>query len=83
MLNVNQAVAIIKKNLPSWKIRAAIDYNGLYIFQVFDDDPLEGRMDPFYSVNKRTGELRDFSILTDGDISEIAELFLHRPMKIN
>ena len=32
-------------------------------------------MDPFYSVNINTGEFRDFSILTDGDIGEITNLF--------
>lgn len=37
-------------------------------------------MDPFYSVDIQTGEFRDFSIITDGDISEINNLFLNDPI---
>ena len=46
-----------------------------YIFKVFIDNGFEKEMDPFYSVNINTGEFRDFSILTDGDIGEITNLF--------
>lgn len=75
MLSVKQAVNTVKKNLPDGNIDSMIAYNGLYVFKVFDDDELEGQMDPFYSVNVKTGEFRDFSILTDGNISEIVKLF--------
>ena len=76
MLNPIQAIAVVKKNLPKGDIQSFIRYNGLYIFKVFMDDELEGQMDPFYSVNPETGEFRDFSIITDGDISEITRLFM-------
>lgn len=75
MLNVNQAKTIVKNNIPNGKIQTVVVYGDLYIFQVFTDDELEGQMDPFYSVDVNTGEFRDFSILTDGDIYELTELF--------
>lgn len=75
MLNINQAKIIVKKNIPEGKIQAVVMYKDLYVFQVFLDDELEGQMDPYYSVNIKTGEFRDFSIITDGDISELTELF--------
>lgn len=75
MLSLNQAKKIVEKNLPKSDIQAAIQYKNEYIFRVFMSDDLEGQMDPFYSVDVRTGKFRDFSILTDGDISEITELF--------
>lgn len=75
MLSVNDAMKIVKKNIPDGSIQAVIVYKDLYVFQVFTDDELEGQMDPFYSVNINTGEFRDFSILTDGDTSEIVRLF--------
>lgn len=75
MLSVKQAVNTVKKNLPDGNIDSMIVYNGLYVFKVFNDDELEGQMDPFYSVNMETGEFRDFSILTDGNITEIVKLF--------
>lgn len=75
MLSVKQAVNTVKKNLPGGNVDSMIVYNGLYVFKVFDNDELEGQMDPFYSVNMETGEFRDFSILTDGNITEIVKLF--------
>lgn len=75
MLSVNDAKKIIKKNIPNGRIQHFIIYKKLYLFVVFTDDELEGQMDPFYSVNIETGEFRDFSILTDGSITEIVKLF--------
>lgn len=76
MLSPDQARSIVKSKMPKGKIQSFIRYNGLYVFKVFTEDEYEGQMDPFYSVNERTGEFRDFSIITDGDISEITRLFL-------
>lgn len=75
MLSVKQAVNMVKNNIPTGNIESMIIYNGLYVFKVFTDDELEGQMDPFYSVNMETGEFRDFSIITDGNTSEIVKLF--------
>lgn len=75
MLSIKQAVNTVNKNIPDGNIDSMIVYNGLYVFKVFTDDELEGQMDPFYSVDMETGEFRDFSIITDGNISEIVKLF--------
>lgn len=80
MLSVSQAINIVKKYIPQGSIQSAIEYNGLYVFMVFDNDELEGQMDTFYSVDIQTGEFRDFSIITDGDISKINNLFLNDPI---
>lgn len=76
MLNLTQAIDVVKNNIPDGSVQSAIKYNGLYVFMVFNNDELEGQMDSFYSVDTNTGEFRDFSIITDGDISEIGKLFL-------
>lgn len=70
------AYKISKENYPDGQIQAAIEYNGRYILQIFNDDPEEGEMDPFFSVDIKTGAFKEFSVLTDGDIDDIAELFL-------
>lgn len=80
MLDINQAIDVVKSKNPDGSIQSAIEYNGLYVFMVFGDDELEGQMDSFYSVDIQTGEFRDFSIITDGDISEINSLFLNSPV---
>ncbi len=76
MLSLDKATEIVKKAFPKGKIESSIDYKNLYLFQVFNPFPGEEGMDPFFSVNKETGEFRDFSIITDGDITEITKLFL-------
>ena len=75
MLDIDPATMIVKKHIPDGSIKKHIEYNGLFIFQVFQDDPFEGEFDPFYSVNRTTGEFRDFSILTDGDFKVLSDLF--------
>ena len=75
MLSPTQAAEIIKKNIPIGTIQSYIDYGGLYIFQVFTTRPGEEIMDPFYSVDRNTGEFSEFSILTDGNTGQIARLF--------
>lgn len=74
-VSLQKAINIVKKNIPNGKIDASIRYRDLYLFKVFIDNGFEKEMDPFYSVNINTGEFRDFSILTDGDIGEITNLF--------
>lgn len=79
MLSEQEATAIVRDAFPGSRIEPPIDYRGVYLFMVFnDDDPLEGDQDPFFSVEQSTGELRDFSIITDGDPNEITEKFLIR-----
>lgn len=75
MIKPDEATKIIKKNLPNGKIQKSVVYKDLYLFQVFRDAPGEEQVDPFYSVNQKTGEFKEFSIITDGNISEVNDLF--------
>jgi hypothetical protein len=75
MLDIKEATKIVNKALPGDPINTYVEYENLFIFQVFSKRPMEEQMDPFYSVNRETGEFRDFSIITDGNISEINSLF--------
>ena len=76
MLSELEATGLIKAAFLNGRVEKPIDYQGLYVFPIFSDDPLEGGQDPFFSVNKQTGEIRDFSVITDGDPKEIEEKFL-------
>jgi hypothetical protein len=75
MLTSDEAAKIVKQEHPLGKIQSWVEYKNLYLFKVFRNDPAEERMDPFFSVNKNTGEFRSFSIIHDGDISEVTALF--------
>lgn len=81
MLSEPDATILVKRAFPKATVQPPISYRGLYVFQVFSSDPDEGGFDPFYSVNQRTGELQEFSVLTDGDINEITALFLKKQGK--
>lgn len=76
MLNIQEAEKIVYEVFPKGKIQAVVSYKDLYLFQVFTDRPFEENWDPFYSVNKATGEFRDFSVITDGNTSELVSLFV-------
>lgn len=41
-------------------------YGNLFIFHINGPDPLEGDLDPFFSVDKTTGAFSDFSIVDGG-----------------
>lgn len=76
MITPKEAVDIVKKELPGWSIQKYVEYRDYYIFQVFSDRVGEEQYDPFFSVNKETGAFSDYSIITDGDISELSDLFM-------
>ena len=75
MLDFKDATEIVKQNLPNGDIQLAVPYRNMYLYQVFRDDPGEEKMDPYFSVNRDTGYFSEFSLLTDGNISEIVSLF--------
>jgi len=76
MLNIREAMNIVKKNHPGGSIQTYVEYRNLYLFQVFNKLPGEEEMDPFFSVDKETGEFKEFSILTDATPNEIIPLFV-------
>lgn len=66
MLSKEEASAKLLELLPQRTIEKVVEFGDLYIIQAFHPDPQEGQYDPFFSVNKETGEARDFSWITDG-----------------
>jgi hypothetical protein len=65
MLDLDKATNVVKKNLPNGVIKWSVDYHNLFVFQVFDKDLTDDeQLDPFYSVEKKTGKFMDFSIIT-------------------
>ena len=58
------------------KIQSVVLYDNLYILKIFNDDPYEGQMYPFFSVNPKTGEFKEFSVVSGKvDMKELARLF--------
>lgn len=47
---------------PGSKFIKSATYGNSFIFQINGPDPLEGTLDPFFEIDKTTGEFRDFSI---------------------
>ena len=74
MLNRLQAQAQLVKAFPEETPKAWTVYQDLYLFRVEHPSAAEKNWDPFFSVDHITGEVRDFSVLTDGNLSEIGAL---------
>ncbi len=74
MPDIHEATRIAQTAFPDGRIEATIEYKNLFVFQMFVPEPLETLWDPWYSVDKSTGEFRDFSILEDGNVEEILTL---------
>jgi hypothetical protein len=80
MLSEQDAIAKVKEFIPGCVPEKIITYNDLYlVLAPRSNDPLEGYMDPFFSVDINTGETRDYSIFQDGKAREIATLFENAP----
>lgn len=60
-VDMAEAREIISKNLPGSKVVSVIDYEDKFLFVAHRNDPLEGTLDPFFSVDKSNGYFRDFS----------------------
>lgn len=74
MITKRQAQAIINENVPGADIQAIVEYKGNFLAQVFSNRPFEERLDPFYILDRKTGALEEFSILTDGNWREVFAL---------
>jgi len=77
MFSVSLAEKALLKVVPYVTIQDHIVYRDLYLFRITFASEAEKNYDPFFSVDMNTGEVKDFSVITDGDISEITKLFLH------
>ena len=66
-MNEAEALKIAMKYMaPGSKFKKSATYGNLFIFMIHGPDPAEGTLDPFFSVDKTTGEFSDFSIVEGG-----------------
>lgn len=71
----SEALKIAMRHMaPGSKFVKSATYNNFFIFQINGPDPLEGDLDPFFSVDKTTGKFSDFSIVEGG--AELIRQFL-------
>jgi hypothetical protein len=81
MLNINEAIDVVKKTLPNSKIISFIEHKDLFIFNILISLEEESGYDPFYSVNKVTKEFKDYSFLLAEDFREIQKKFIEAELK--
>lgn len=66
MLSEADAIKIVKDRFSEESvISQPVLYKGLYVFRIYSEVSDAGVLDPFFSVNRETGEFRDFSVITD------------------
>lgn len=78
MFNSEQAKTLVKIYDPELKIEDCFLYEKLWIVRVKQPSEDEEDYDPFLSVNVNTGEVKEFSVLTDSDPIKLAEAFRKR-----
>jgi hypothetical protein len=67
MLSEAEALKIAMKHMaPGSKFVKAVEHGDHFIFQINGPDPVEGDLDPFFSVHKTTGEFSDFHLADGG-----------------
>lgn len=74
MINENEARKILIKNVPGAKIIGSHETPDDYLFLAPFDDPIEGRLLPFFKVGKRSGSFSDFSPLDYENSREIIDI---------
>lgn len=58
-----EALKIAMKYMaPGSEFKKSAEFGNLFIFMIIGPDPMEGDLDPFYSVDKSTGRFSDFSL---------------------
>lgn len=74
MLNSEQAKAEVEDAVDC-TVEACVPYKGGFLARVKLNSAEEANYDPFFIVNANTGEVQEFSVMTDGDPLEIAAAF--------
>jgi hypothetical protein len=63
MLSKTQASALLKFKFPGSIVESGIDFEDLWVFRIYlPIHEEEQGMNPFMSVDKKTGDVNDFSI---------------------
>lgn len=63
----SEALKIAMRHMaPGSKFVKSATYGNFFIFQINGPDPVEGNLDPFFSVDKTSGQFSDFSIVEGG-----------------
>lgn len=75
MLNADQAAKEVEGAIEGVKVEACVSYKGGFLVRVKLPSAEEANYDPFFMVNAHTGEVQEFSVITDGDPLEIAAAF--------
>jgi hypothetical protein len=75
MISATQAATQVSKAIPGCTVMKCVPYKGGYLARVEMPSAEEKHFDPFFIVNANTGEVQEFSIVTDGDPLEIAAAF--------
>lgn len=74
MLSVDEAKREVEDAVDC-AVEACVPYKGGFLARVKLNSVEEANYDPFFMVNANTGEIQEFSVMTDGDPLEIAAAF--------
>lgn len=73
-ISLQEAEQIVITKLGIEKVAGKTEYQGLYLFLAPFNDPDEGRLLPFFSVDPETGSFQDFDPQAYDDPIEVLDL---------
>ena len=76
-LSLKQAMKVLTDAMPDREIKGSFDQGPLFLFLAPSTEPLEGHLDPFFQVDKETGEFEDFSPTDYDNSAEIITALLN------
>jgi hypothetical protein len=76
MLNIEEARTRVAAFPRVAQVRACIEYGDVYLARVEYIDADESNYDPFFTIDKETGAVNEFSFLHDGNPFEVMMLFI-------
>lgn len=76
MLNLNEAKEKLLKSIPGAIFQSNVETKTQFIFLIIRPDEFEEEYDNFFSVEKETGFVSDFSIIEDDPTFEVRNAFI-------
>ena len=78
MYDETQVKVLVERKYPAVKAVDSFRYNDVFLVRIEHPDIEEANYDPFFSVDPNTGEIKEFSVITDGDPVAIDQAFKNR-----
>lgn len=66
---MQEARKIIEQKIPEGRPQMVFPFENLFVFMIFGEEgSIESQMDPYYSVDRKTKEVKEFSMIENNPL---------------